>query len=119
MLDNNGAHIADSLPYKDEEIRRDYRGAKNKPEQVKILADLNDCGTNEIRQVLGMKTIGRKPGAADLTKRKSPTRKKNKLPGAIEKLVEMRLEELDEAIKELEAERDELLAALGEEEEDE
>lgn len=31
----------------------------------------------------------------------------------------MRLEELDEAIKELEAERDELLEALGEEEEDE
>lgn len=62
MLDNNGAHIADSLAYKDEVIRRDYREAKNKPEQVKILADLNDCGTNEIRQVLGMKTIGRKPG---------------------------------------------------------
>lgn len=119
MLDNNGAHIADSLPDKDEEIRRSYREAKNKPEQVKILADLNVCGVNEIRQVLGMKPLGRKPGAADLTKRKSPTKKKHKLPGAIEKLVEMRLEELDEAINELEAEREELLAALGEEEEDE
>ena len=119
MLDNNGAHIADSLPYKDEVIRRDYREAKNKPEQVKILADLNVCGVNEIRQVLGMKPSGRKPGAADLTKRKSPTKKKHKLPGAIEKLVERRLEELDEAINELEAEREELLAALGEEEEDE
>lgn len=116
---NDGIHVPDSLPDKDEEIRRAYREAKNKPEQVKILADLNDCGMNEIRQVLGMKPSGRKPGAADLTKRKSPTRKKHKLPGAIEKLVEMRLEELDEAIKELEAEREELLEALGEEEEDE
>lgn len=118
MLDENGNHIEDSLPYKDEVIRRDYREAKNKPEQVKILADLNDCGVNEIRQVLGMKPSGRKPGAVDLTKRKSP-RKKHKLASAIERLVERRLEELDEAIKELEAERDELLEALGEEKEDE
>lgn len=118
MLDENGNHIADSLPYKDEEIRRMYREAKYKPEQVKILADLNTCGVNEIRQVLGMKPFGRKAGTAVLS-RKSPTKKKHKLPGAIEKLVERRLEELNEAINELEAEREELLAALGEEEEDE
>lgn len=117
MLDNNGSHIPDSLPDKDEEIRRSYREAKNKPEQVKILADLNDCGVNEIRQVLGMKPFGRKAGTADSVKRKMP--KKRKLPVAIEALVVKRLEELNEAIRELADERDELLDALGEEEEDE
>jgi len=114
MLDNNGNHIADSLPYRDEVIRRDYREAKNKMEQIGILADLNVCEKDEIRQVLGLK----KPGRSKVDE-PEPV-KTMELPEAIQRLVKVRLKELDtvimkleEEVKKLVDERDELLAAMG------
>ena len=35
------------------EIRRDYAGAKNKSMQIGILADLNCCTKDRIREILG------------------------------------------------------------------
>lgn len=34
------------------EIRKMYRESKNKKEQIKILADLNDCTVEEIKEIL-------------------------------------------------------------------
>lgn len=36
------------------EIRRDYAGAKNKSMQIGILADLNCCTKDMIREILGL-----------------------------------------------------------------
>ena len=36
------------------EIRRDYAGAKNKSMQIGILADLNCCTKDRIREILGL-----------------------------------------------------------------
>lgn len=36
------------------EIRRDYAGAKNKSMQIGILADLNCCSKDRIREILGL-----------------------------------------------------------------
>lgn len=36
------------------EIRRDYAGAKNKSMQIGILADLNCCAKDRIREILGL-----------------------------------------------------------------
>lgn len=36
------------------EIRRDYTGAKNKSMQIGILADLNCCTKDRIREILGL-----------------------------------------------------------------
>ena len=36
------------------EIRRDYAGAKNKSMQIGILADLNCCTKDRIRKILGL-----------------------------------------------------------------
>ena len=41
-----------------EEIRRDYAAAKDKSAQIGILADLNSCKKNEIREILGLPLLG-------------------------------------------------------------
>lgn len=116
MLDDNGLHVPDSLPDSDDEIRMMYREAKNKTEQIGILADLNLCGKDEIRQVLGLK----KPGRGKSEEAPEPSRKE--LPEAIQRLVKARLKDLDIAILKLEEEvrklideRDELVDAMGDE----
>ncbi|MCR5755529.1 MAG: hypothetical protein K6G30_12060 [Acetatifactor sp.] len=38
-----------------EEIKRDYITAKNPEKQIKILADLNACSVEEIKNILGIK----------------------------------------------------------------
>ena len=40
------------LPMSDEEIRREYRLAKNPAKQIKILADENDCSVSTIRSIV-------------------------------------------------------------------
>jgi len=55
------------LPMSDEEIRREYRLAKDPDKQIKILADENDCSTREIRDILragGLGVRGRPPKTA-------------------------------------------------------
>lgn len=37
-----------------DEIRRNYREAKNKTKQVGILAELNNCSRKEIEEILGL-----------------------------------------------------------------
>ena len=117
MLDDNGLHVPDSLPDSDDEIRMMYREAKNKTEQIGILADLNLCGKDEIRQVLGLKKPGR--GKSEEVQE---TARKMELPEAIRRLVKARLHELDaeilkleEEVRKLVDERDELVDAMGDE----
>lgn len=43
------------------EIKRMYRESKDKKKQIGILADLNACTKEEIREVLGMKAPGPQP----------------------------------------------------------
>lgn len=43
------------------EIKRMYRESKDKKKQIGILADLNTCTKEEIREVLGMKAPGPQP----------------------------------------------------------
>lgn len=64
------------------EICRSYAAAKNKNDQIKVLADLNDCSTQEILDVLtdggmisGMPVVSSGTKAADKSGRKSVKKK--------------------------------------------
>ena len=41
-----------SLPMSDADILKNYRDSKNKPVQIKILAELNDCDPTDIKVAL-------------------------------------------------------------------
>lgn len=67
----------------DDEIRRNYNEAKNQKAQIGILADLNDCSKEKIKQILGLD-------------KKPEVKKEN--PDVIQKLYD-KLDFLDEEIK--------------------
>lgn len=64
------------------EIARRYQGAANKKEQVQILADLNDCGFNDIIDALEEEGVAvdvkRKRGPKPSEPKPQPQRDKNK-----------------------------------------
>ncbi len=91
-----------------DEICRNYRQAKDKREQIKILADLNCTNKDEIIKVLV------DCGVMDPLESK-PKKNTNKQAGELPKLTEPvahalfeRIDELDKLIKPLEDQRDEI-----------
>lgn len=89
----------------EEEIRRNYRQAKDKPIQIGILADLNCTDQNTIREILGLekknvrktktglssKEDSKKPVNADESARKTGnTGTKEATPGAVQPAIKKR-----------------------------
>ena len=92
------------------EIRRSYGAAKNKNTQIGILADLNACSKDHIKQILG---IDEAVEEVLETEPQEPTKSE------LLKLLFTKLDSLDEQIKSLEKEyKDvhtaiEVISALG------
>lgn len=86
------------------EIKTSYKTAKYPEEQIKVLADLNNVSPGEIRKVIGGDLIAdakRRPGR--------PSREpKGTTSEYVRRLVEKRMEELEEIIKAFEDEYSEL-----------
>lgn len=76
------------------EILRSYNQAKDKKEQVKILADLNCCSKEDIQKILHL------------------DRKEGNKPNADKKTLLDRLDELDAMIKPLEYEYERIVKKL-------
>lgn len=86
----------------EEEIRRNYRQAKDKPIQIGILADLNCTDQNTIREILGLekknvrkaktgKEDSKKTGSADASVRKTGNAgAKEATPGAEQPTIKKR-----------------------------
>ena len=94
-----------------EEIIREYRGAKNKKEQIKILADLNTCDTNTIKEILaaGGEAVARPYKRSEKPEEKKAAKtEKQELPTAVIKSLTMRINELGAAITLQEAKIEEL-----------
>lgn len=75
------------------EIVREYKSAKDQKQMISILADLNCCSKEIIKDIIGIKG-----------KKKVKSEQKIKLNEAETKSLYDRLDELDEAIKPLEDE---------------
>lgn len=88
-----------------DEICRNYRQAKDKKEQIKILADLNCTSKDEIIKVLVDCGEMEPPES-----RPKKTSKKHaaKLPEPVAQALFTRIDELDKLIKPLEDQRDEI-----------
>lgn len=89
-----------------DEIRRNYREAKNKNRQIDILADLNECSRKEIEKILNMDS--KKAENCEEPKH-IPT--ENSSGEIIGKLF-ARLDILDKEIKEKEAEYKNIIIAI-------
>lgn len=75
----------------DNEIKRQYKEAKNKKQQIGILADLNCCSKEEIESILGITKEDNKP-SCDMSR------------GQIMDLLFGKLDSLEQEIQRLEAE---------------
>lgn len=73
------------------EIRRNYKEAKNKKQQISILADLNCCSKEDIENVLGIGNEDKEP-PGDMSR------------GQIMDLLFGRLDSIEQEIQRLEAE---------------
>lgn len=80
----------------DGEIRRNYKEAKNKQRQIKILAELNGCSQDEIRKVLFPKENNSSTSSVEVSEEVNS--------GDIMNLLFARLDELEDQIKPLEEE---------------
>lgn len=91
-----------------EDICRSYREAKNKREQIKILADLNCTSKEEILKVL----VDCGEEVPTPAKRKKPTEKPN-IPDAVYTAITERMDVLNAVIAETEREYKELAEFIG------
>ena len=94
-----------------EEIIKEYREAKNKKQQIKILADLNTCDANVIKEILieAGEAAPRVYRAAKKPEEKKTTKAaEQELPTAIIKSLTMRMNEIGAAITLQEAKIEEL-----------
>lgn len=98
-----------------DEIAREYRLAKDKEMQISILADLNMCRKEEIVNILEKQGIevpkrrGRKKATEEVDekvveKKETKEEEKMNIPEEVYKLIEKRMEELDQEIKNKEQE---------------
>lgn len=86
------------------EICRSYRQAKNKKEQIKILADLNCTTTEEIEKAL-VDCGEALPPKEKVKSKRAPAQKQSLvMPEAVEELIHQRMDELDKLMKPLEDE---------------
>lgn len=92
------------------EICRNYRQAKDKKEQIKILADLNCTSKDEIIKVLV--DCGEMEAPKQTSKPKESAKKQTveiqKLPEPVAHALFARIDEIDKLIKPLEVQRNEL-----------
>lgn len=82
------------------EIRRDYAGAKNKSMQIGILADLNCCPKDRIREILGL--IPCTEGTVEIAEPDGNPVEKSVDKDAIMSRLYSTLDDLDREIKQLE-----------------
>lgn len=82
------------------EICRNYRESKDKPEQIKILADLNCTNTDEIEKILV--DCGEKVQQPPKTNRGKKKTENAIMPTLVEEILGRELEQLDAQIKVLE-----------------
>lgn len=82
------------------EIRRDYAGAKNKSMQIGILADLNCCTKDRIREILGL--IPYTESTVEIAKPDGNTVEKSVDKDVIMSKLYSALDDLDREIKQLE-----------------
>lgn len=82
------------------EIRRDYAGAKNKSMQIGILADLNCCTKDRIREILGL--IPCTESTVEIAEPAGNPVKKSVDKDAIMSRLYSTLDDLDREIKQLE-----------------
>ena len=86
------------------EICRNYREAKDKPEQIKILADLNCTSVAEIEKILA--DHGEKVEQSPKSNRGKKAEAKGEavvMPARVEEILHAELERLEEQMKPLEA----------------
>lgn len=101
------------------EIVRNYKQAKKKQEQIKILADLNLCTKKEIRDILekhgcevpryGNRYTKSKPAETLILQNEEPIRS-NETPESVIALVKNRMAAINEQMKPLEHRLEELSA---------
>ena len=82
------------------EIRRDYAGAKNKSMQIGILADLNCCTKDRIREILGL--IPCTESTVEIAEPDGNSMEKSVDKDAIMSRLYSTLDDLDREIKQLE-----------------
>ena len=92
-----------------EEIIKSYKEAKDKKKQIKILADLNTCDANIIKEIL-IEAAPRvyKRAAKKPEEKKTAKTAEQELPTAIIKSLTMRMNEIGAAITLQEAKIEEL-----------
>ena len=87
------------------EIRRNYREAKNKKEQIQILAELNLCTTAEIKEILNekprleSKNIEKSKAAVAKTEEKPKKIKHGPMPEIAKKVLYATLDSIEAKIK--------------------
>lgn len=94
----------------DGEIRRDYAEAKNKNMQIGILADLNCCTKDRIKEILGLMPCPERPVEVAVPDRK-PVEKSADKDAIMSKLYST-LDDLDKEIKQLEKQYQETAIAI-------
>ena len=116
------------MKMKESEICREYKEAKDKRAQIRILAELNLCEKNEILNILlkngyelppeRKKTEQKEEKAVCIGPREEKAQeeapeKPQNMPEAVMSTLYARMDELDEAIKKLEKEYREIAAFVG------
>ena len=92
------------------EIRRDYAGAKNKSMQIGILADLNCCTKDRIREILGL--IPYTESTVEIAEPDGNTVEKSVDKDAIISRLYSTLDDLDREIKQLEKQYEQTATAI-------
>lgn len=84
------------------EIVREYRGAKNKREQVTILSDLNSCEKEEIIEILLRNGVDQKELPRKRKPRKKPEeeRKAHSATDTVASILAQRVMEIDKVLQE-------------------
>lgn len=98
------------------DIAKNYREAKNKAAQIKILADLNDVTPATIRKVLIQEGV-LKGHVAEENKVIEPPKKEKKqppMPEFIREILKQKAKEIEKSIYEMQKEYDLLLDYLDE-----
>lgn len=98
------------------DIAKNYREAKNKAAQIKILADLNDVTPATIRKVLIQEGV-LKDHVAEENKVAEPQKKEKKqppMPEFVREILKQKAEEIEKSIYEMQKEYDLLLDYLDE-----
>ena len=92
------------------EIRRDYAGAKNKSMQIGILADLNCCTKDRIREILGL--IPCTESTVEIAEPDGNPVEKSVDKDAIMSRLYSTLDDLDREIKQLEKQYEQTATAI-------